>query len=292
MYALVSCRRIAVEMSNTLFSSFRSAAFSSFRSAAFAFGMLACLASPVLADPRAQTAQTQVTDIDDPFEYVNRGIFELNRFLDEIALKPLASWYGMLPDRAREGTHNFLGNLKTPWTAVNDIAQGQPDRFGNSVARLFINTLLGFFGTFDPAARLGFPAHEEDAGQTFGAWGAGEGPYIVLPVVGPSNLRDTLGFAVDSFLDPVNYIARRGDATWVGPARSGAGGVDSRHRNAQQIDDLQRQSTDFYATIRRVYTDRRRAAIANRTGGHNIPVPRMSDVDDAPAPGPRAEVPR
>jgi phospholipid-binding lipoprotein MlaA len=262
------------------------------RNVAFAFGLLACLTSPVSADPQAHTAQGQPTDIDDPFEYVNRGIFEINLFLDEIAFKPLAAWYGMLPDRAREGTHNFLGNLKTPWTAVNDIAQGQPERFGNSVARFFINSLLGFFGTFDPAARLGFPAHEEDAGQTFGAWGAGDGPYIVLPVVGPSNLRDTLGFAVDSFLDPVNYIARRGDADWVGPTRSAASGIDARHRNAQQIDDLRRQSTDFYATIRRVYTERRRAAIANRTGGDAIPVPRMSDVDDAPATGPRADAQR
>lgn len=263
-----------------------------FRNTAFAFGLIACLASPVAAETRLQTAQAQSTDIDDPFEYVNRGIFELNRFLDEIALKPLAAWYGVLPDRAREGTHNFLGNLKTPWTAVNDIAQGEPDRFGNSVARFFINTLLGFFGTFDPAARMGFPAHEEDAGQTFARWGAGEGPYIMLPIFGPSNLRDTLGFAVDSFLDPVNYVARRADADWVGPTRSAVGGIDNRQRNWQQIEDLQRQSTDFYATIRRVYTERRRAAIANRSGGDNIPVPRMTDADDAPAPGPRAEVPR
>jgi phospholipid-binding lipoprotein MlaA len=248
------------------------------------------LAQPVSAEPRVQAAQAQSGDIDDLFEYVNRGVFELNRFLDEIALKPMAAWYGMLPDRAREGTHNFLGNLKNPWTAVNDIAQGEPGRFGNTVARFFINTLLGFFGAFDPAARMGFPAHEEDAGQTFAVWGAGEGPYIMLPVFGPSNVRDTIGFAVDSFLDPVNYLARRGDADWVGPARSAAGGVDNRHRNWQQIDDLQRQSTDFYATIRRVYVERRRAAIANRSGGENIPVPRMTNADDAPAP--RAEVPR
>ncbi|MCM0020695.1 MAG: VacJ family lipoprotein [Tagaea sp.] len=271
-------------MSNTVLSSVRCAA--------FAVGLIACVAPPVLAESRPQLAQSQAAGIDDPFEYVNRGIFEINIFLDEIALKPLAAWYGLLPDRAREGTHNFLGNLKTPWTAVNDLAQGQPDRFGNSVARFFINTLLGFFGTFDPAARLGFPAHEEDAGQTFGAWGVGEGPYIVLPLFGPSNARDTLGFAVDSFLDPVNYIARRADADWVGPARGIAGGVDSRHRATQQIDDLRRQSTDFYATIRRVYTDRRRAAIANRTGGDAIPLPRMSDAGDAPAPGPRADAAR
>lgn len=261
------------------------------RSVAFAFGLLAVLTSPTFAEPSAQTAQGQPTDIDDPFEPVNRAVFEFNRFLDEIALKPLAAWYGLLPDRAREGTHNFVGNLKTPWTAVNDIAQGEPERLGNSVARFFINTLLGFFGTFDPAARLGFPAHEEDAGQTFGRWGAGEGPYVMLPIFGPSNLRDTLGFAVDSFLDPVNYIAYRNDARWVGPTRSAVSGIDNRHRNWQQIEDLERQSTDFYATIRRVYTERRRAAIANRSGGDTIPVPRMSDVetDTPPASPARAD---
>lgn len=266
--------------------------FNSFRRAAVAFALVACISAPVHAEPRAQIAQAQAEQIDDPFEPVNRAVFEFNRFLDEIALKPMAAWYGLLPDKAREGTHNFVGNLKNPWTAVNDIAQGQPERFGNTVARFFINTLLGFFGTFDPAARMGFPAHEEDAGQTFAVWGAGEGPYIMLPVFGPSNLRDTIGFAVDSFLDPVNYVTRRNDAEWVAPARSAVGGVDARHRNWQQIEDLQRQSTDFYATIRRVYVERRRAAIANRAGGDNIPVPRMTETDDAPAPGPRAEVPR
>lgn len=265
---------------------------SSFRIAGFSLAVVACLASPAMAEPRAQIAQAQPAEIDDPFEYVNRGIFEINVFLDEIALKPMAAWYGMLPDRAREGTRNFIGNLRMPWTAVNDIAQGQPERAGNSIARFFINTLLGFFGTFDPAAQMGFPAHEEDAGQTFGAWGAGEGPYIMLPFFGPSNLRDTLGFAVDAFLDPFNYVAYRNDARWVPTARATASGVDNRHRNWQQIEDLQRQSTDFYATLRRVYTERRRAAIANRAGGDDIPVPRMTDADEKPAAGPRAEVAR
>ncbi|MBC8791342.1 MAG: hypothetical protein C6Y20_07010 [Tagaea sp. CACIAM 22H2] len=241
----------------------------------------AALAEDTLA-PRQQAQQS--TDINDPFEYVNRGIFEVNIFLDEIALKPLAAWYGVLPDRAREGTHNFLANLKTPWVAVNDAAQGEGQRFGTSLARFFINTLLGFFGTFDPAAHMGFPAHEEDAGQTFAVWGAGEGPYIMLPVFGPSNVRDTLGFAVDSFLDPVNFATSRSDKLdWVPYARGAASGIDARQRNWQTLEDLKRNSTDYYATIRRVYTDRRRAAIRNDAGGETMPLPRMSDADEAPA---------
>lgn len=249
----------------------------------------AALAEEALA-PRQQAQQS--TDINDPFEYVNRGIFEVNIFLDEIALKPLAAWYGVLPDRAREGTHNFLANLKTPWVAVNDAAQGEGQRFGTSIARFFINTLLGFFGTFDPAAHMGFPAHEEDAGQTFAVWGAGEGPYIMLPVFGPSNVRDTLGFAVDSFLDPVNFAANRSDKLdWVPYARGAATGIDTRQRNWQTLEDLKRNSTDYYATIRRVYTDRRRAAIRNDAGGEAMPMPRMSDADDTPAPA-RADASR
>ncbi len=232
--------------------------------------------------PRQQAQQS--SDISDPFEYVNRGIFEVNIFLDEIALKPLAAWYGVLPDRAREGTHNFLANLKTPWVAVNDAAQGEGSRFGTSVARFFINTLLGFFGTFDPAAHMGLPAHDEDAGQTFAVWGAGEGPYIMLPVFGPSNMRDTLGFAVDSFLDPVNFAASRSDKLdWAPFARGALTGIDARQRNAQTIEDLKRSSTDYYATIRRVYTERRRAAIRNAAGSETIPVPRMSGIDEPPA---------
>jgi phospholipid-binding lipoprotein MlaA len=259
---------------------------------ALSVAIVASLSTHAIAEQPANQQAQQSTDIADPFEYVNRGIFEVNKFLDEIALKPLAAWYGVLPDRAREGTHNFLGNLKTPWTAVNDLAQGEGERLGNSVARFFINTLLGFFGTFDPAAHMGIPAHEEDAGQTFAVWGAGEGPYIMLPVFGPSNLRDAVGFAVDSFLDPVNLGANAADLRWVGPARGAASGIDARQRNWQNIEDLQRNSTDYYATIRRVYTDRRRAAILNRAGSENMPVPRMSDGDDSPAPASRADASR
>jgi len=243
-----------------------------------------------------QIAQAQAAgaEIWDPIEGANRYFFEVNRFLDEIALKPAAAWYGMLPQGARTGVGNALGNLRTPWTAVNDGLQGEGARAGTAIARFFINTLVGFFGFFDPAKEMGFAHHEEDAGQTFGAWGVDEGPYLMLPVLGSSNGRDLVGLVVDAFLDPFNILTRKADLNWAPYTRTGATAVHQRDANAQQIDDLQRSSTDLYATVRRVTVERRRAEIRNADPGSNLPSPRMSDGDGegVGASGPRAEVPQ
>ncbi|MBI1243422.1 MAG: VacJ family lipoprotein [Alphaproteobacteria bacterium] len=231
-------------------------------------------------------------DIYDPLEPMNRYFFEVNRFLDTIALKPMAAWYGMLPQGVRTGTGNFLGNLRNPWTAVNDGLQGEGSRAGTAVARFFINTLIGFFGVFDPAAGMGLKPHEEDAGQTFGSWGVGDGPYLMLPLFGPSNGRDVVGLVTDSVLDPFNLVTRANDLKWAPFARGGATAVHNRDANGQQIDDLERTATDLYATVRRITVERRRAEIRNAAPGSNTPSPRMTDADGPVRSGPSAEVPR
>lgn len=238
-----------------------------------------------------QIGQASGEEIWDPLEPMNRYFFEVNRFLDEIALKPLAGWYGLLPQGVRTGTGNFLGNLRNPWTAVNDGLQGEFGRAGTAIGRFVVNTLIGFFGVFDPAKEIGLLPHDEDAGQTFARWGASDGPYLMLPVFGSSNGRDVIGLVVDSFLDPFNLVARGADASWAPPARGAATATHARDANRQQIEDLERSATDLYATVRRVTVDRRRSEIRNAAPGSSTPSPRMTGLDGVES-GPRAEVPR
>ena len=153
---------------------------------------------------QVQIAQVQIaqannagSEIWDPIEPVNRYFFEVNRFLDEFILKPTSAWYGLLPQGVRTSTGNFLGNLRTPWTVANDGLQGEGTRAGTAVARFFINTIIGFFGVFDPAKEMGFAPHDEDAVQTLGSWGVQEGPYLMLPVLGSSRYT-TFGFAISA----------------------------------------------------------------------------------------------
>lgn len=212
-------------------------------------------------------------EVSDPIEPFNRYVFEVNKLLDEIMFKPLAWWYRIgVPDPVQTGVTNFLANLRSPWTAVNDLFQGEMDRFLTTVLRFLVNSTFGIAGLFDPASSWGLANHDEDAGQTLAVWGAGDGPYMVLPIFGPSNVRDTVGLILDSALDPVNWIARGpADAAWFPTARGGLSGLDSRTRNLDTIDQLQKGSVDFYATIRSVYKQRRDGEIRNGEPGSNYP---------------------
>ncbi|MCL6607120.1 MAG: VacJ family lipoprotein [Geminicoccaceae bacterium] len=197
----------------------------------------------------------------DPLEPVNRVVFGLNELVDVMLLGPVAEAYGELPSPVRTGVRNVLDNLSAPVTFVNDLLQGETDRAGTTFARFFINSTLGLFGLFDLAGELGHPAHEEDFGQTLAVWGVGEGPFLMLPLLGPSTLRDTAGLAVDQLLiDPWTAVA--GDE--LRAARAGSEAVDTRHRLDPVIRDVRRNSLDPYATVRSAYVQRRAAEIRNR----------------------------
>jgi phospholipid-binding lipoprotein MlaA len=215
----------------------------------------------------------QVEETRDPLEPTNRYIFEVNRFLDAFVFAPTAAWYqAALPQAGQDTVQRFLANMRLPWTLVNDTFQGNFHRAYVAAARFVINTTAGVGGLFDVATGWGFPQHEEDLGQTFGAWGVGDYPYLMLPVFGPSSPRDAVGLAGDFYLDPVNIVVTdkrpfKGDTgrlTWFPTVRGGLEGIDMRARNGQVLSDLEKQSIDFYATIRSVYRQHRDALIQNR----------------------------
>lgn len=248
-------------------------------------GLLA-VSGCVVQDTPEKVAQVEETR--DPFEPTNRYIFEVNRFLDEMLLKPVAWWYRAgVPDPAQERIHLALENLRLPWTAVNDVFQGELQRAYVAGARFVINSTVGVVGLFDVATDWGFPHHEEDAGQTFAVWGAPGDPYLMLPVLGPSSPRDAAGTAVGWVADPVKLVAGDGFSL----ARGVLSGIDNRERNLETIADLERNSVDFYATIRSVYRQRREAEIRNGAPSSNYPAPSLSQQHSAGSatPGAKAE---
>jgi phospholipid-binding lipoprotein MlaA len=214
-----------------------------------------CVTAPAPDDAAADEAN-------DPYEDLNRGVFAFNQTLDGLILKPAAQIYrGIVPEQGRIGIRNALANAASTVTFANDILQGDMDRATVTLGRLFINTLFGFGGLVDTASAWGAePAHSEDFGQTLAVWGAEEGPYLMLPIFGPSNPRDAVGRLADAFTDPLNYVSL-GTGAWA--ARAGTTAVDMRSRYLDQLDELERTSVDFYAAIRSLYRQRRDAEIRN-----------------------------
>jgi phospholipid-binding lipoprotein MlaA len=232
--------------------------------AIFAVILLAagCATPPDRSDTEAYA---EYQEVNDPLEPMNRGIFQLNRALDTWFLKPLAIMYReFLPPPFQRGIHNFLNNFRTPVVLANDLLQGEMDRAGTTVARFLINTTLGVGGLSDPASELGWQDHDEDFGQTLAVWGLPEGPYLMLPVLGPSNPRDGAGLAVDTFvLDPFAWWIRADDSdrAWIGYTRAGVTAVSRRARIYQELDELEKTSLDFYASIRSLYRQHRNSEI-------------------------------
>lgn len=243
--------------------------------------------------PSSPERIAQIEETGDPFEPTNRYIFELNRFLDEMVMKPTVGWYRMiLPDPIQDRVTSVIANLRQPWTAINDFFQGNPDRAGSALARFAINSTVGILGMFDPATEMGYPVHEEDAGQTIGVIGIlSDQPYLMLPILGPSSPRDLVGTVLDAFLDPLNFIARKRDSDTFFPTGRGiASGVDARNRNLEATNDLERNSVDYYAAIRSIYRQRRNSEIRNGAPGSNFPGPAITQQSARqPAPSGVAE---
>ena len=182
----------------------------------------------------------------DPYEATNRDMLVFNGKVDRYVVIPtVAVYFVLVPEGGRRGVHNFLGNLSLPTIFVNDLLQGEVKRAGQSAARLVINTGFGFGGFFDPARKIGIPGHGEDFGQTLAVWGAGEGPYVILPFFGPSSPRDTTGLVTDTLIDPTNFIRFKQHIWWAG-TREYFTYLDLRGQTYQTIQGVQRSSVDYY----------------------------------------------
>ncbi|MCR4377126.1 MAG: VacJ family lipoprotein [Rhodospirillales bacterium] len=233
-----------------------------------------CASAPNANDPQAVA---EYKELNDPIEPLNRTFFEFNRGLDTMLLRPAATFYkAMMPPPLQNLVHNFLNNLKTPVVLLNDVLQGEGQRASDTLARFAINTTVGILGLGDPATGMGFARHGEDFGQTLGVWGSGEGPYLVLPILGPSNPRDAVGKVVDTLTDPIWHYAQNTDREYIPNERLVADAINFRARNLNEINDLQRTSIDYYAAVRDLYRQIRSDEIRNGAAPTNSGLPAMS----------------
>lgn len=233
-----------------------------FKAAFVAVALSAAACAPVPKDPDALKAYQEAND---PLEPTNREIFKINKALDDAVLKPAARAYrDTIPPFVRNSIRNFLANASSHQTFVNDVLQGESGRAAETATRFFVNTFVGFFGFFDVAAQYGLEAHKEDFGQTLAVWGVGEGPYLFVPLLGPHNTRHLAGRVVDRFLDPLTYLAPGGVEYRIASGSSTVIRIlDGRSRVIEELEDLEKNSLDLYATIRSLYRQNRRNEVRN-----------------------------
>jgi len=213
-------------------------------------------------------------EIKDCFEKLNRATFSFNAGLDKAVIKPIAKGYRKLPDPVQRGASNAAKNLSNLITIPNNVLQGDIKSAIINTARLAVNTTVGLLGTIDVANKVGFPKYEkEDYGQTLGAWGFGPGCYVVLPVLGPSTIRDTTGsFANILGGDPWYNASVHGNNEFLSEGvyitSKAISGIDFRADNIESFENLEKNSIDFYASVRSLYSQDRENKIKNNQRGN------------------------
>ena len=215
-------------------------------------------------------------EIYDPIEGINRAIFSFNNVADRIELEPIAKGYKKLPTTMQKGIGNFLNNLKLPLVVVNQILQGQIENASNSTGRFLVNSTVGLLGLVDVADKIGLEQTQEDFGQTLAKWGVGDGFYLVLPIFGPSNLRDTSGMLLTYATDPINAYAVQQNETWILPVRTATNAIDQRSQIIDEVNALRNNSLDYYASVRSSYYQNRKASILNTDDNAQTPLPLIS----------------
>lgn len=233
---------------------------------------LGCMAAVLLLNGCA----TRPTDPDelaiyqqnnDPMEPLNRSVFGFNQVADEYVLAPTVRGYrAVVPELVREGIDHFLTNLRQPIYLVNAVLQGDMKAAGSISERFVVNTLWGFFGVFDTASDMDIPMIKRDFGQTLAVWGVKDsGPYVMLPILGPSTMRDTVGLGVDALADPVDWSLYNQDP-WLAYGRTGATGFVRLDNVHDLTDNMKKSSTDYYATMRSMYQQNRQKAVNDLRG--------------------------
>ena len=221
------------------------------------------------SDGENTISKKQPKPVKDCFETVNRGMFAFNQALDNVIFEPVAKGYRYIPSPIRTGTSNTLSNLSNLITIPNNLLQGDVETAGVNTIRFVLNTTLGILGIWDPAQVLGFEKKEkEDYGQTLGSWGIGPGCYLILPVLGPSTVRDAVGtFANFVGGDPWYNVTVTNDTNYFKESDYYStritSGVDYRAKNIESFDNLEKNSIDFYASIRSLYLQDRQQRILN-----------------------------
>ena len=220
-------------------------------------------------DGKINLSKNNPEKVKDCFEGLNRATFALNQGLDKAIFKPVAKAYRTLPSPVRTGTSNALINLSSLVTIPNNVLQGDLKTAGINTGRFIINTTVGIFGIFDVATKMGFSEYEkEDYGQTLAVWGVGPGCYVVLPVLGPSTIRDTAGSFINVMGgDPYYNVSAHGNNEYLDKSdymlTKTLTAVDFRSKNLEAFDNLEKNSLDFYASVKSLYLQDRERKIAN-----------------------------
>jgi phospholipid-binding lipoprotein MlaA len=218
----------------------------------------AAIASDSPSPSRAPEASEEMDY--DPWEAVNEKTFSFNfNVLDHYALKPAAKvWAEVLPEPARQSLANAFDNLAMPKRFVNKVLQGRLPSAGEELVRFVLNTTVGVAGLFDVASRVGLEKSDADTGQTLGLYGVKPGPYLVLPLLPPLTVRDAVGYAADSFMDPLSYFVT---PLLADVCRSAANTINERAANMTEYDDVEDTSLDLYAAVRNGFLQRRQKSI-------------------------------
>ena len=225
------------------------------------------------SDGELKLNENRPNEVKDCFENLNRATFSLNQSLDKSIIKPIAKGYRKLPDSLQKGTSNAVRNLSNLITIPNNVLQGDFKLAIINSGRLIVNSTVGILGFIDVANKMGFPKYvKEDYGQTLGAWGVGPGCYIVLPVLGPSTIRDTAGSFVNVIGgDPWYNASVHGNNEFLSERMfvlsKALNGIQFRADNIESIDNLEKNSLDFYASIKSLYTQDRENKIKNNQRG-------------------------
>ena len=240
----------------------------------------ACLATACASTPTGQSVDAGA--VHDPFEDVNRGVFAFNEAADKAVIGPVARGYGAVtPEFARTGVSNFTSNLNSPVVFANDVLQGEPGRASDTLVRFVVNSTLGVVGLWDAAAHFGLEGHSEDFGQTLAVWGVGEGPFLVLPFLGPSNGRDLVGRGVDIAFNPLNYteVGNDEDINTAFRATTGVLGTLNARFNLEPVFQTLREQPEPYIAMRRAYKQTRDGEIRNGQE-EDDPYKDLPDFDD------------
>ncbi len=236
-----------------------------------AVGLSGCATAPNPSDPGAVS---DAREVNDPLEPTNRVFYAINDGIDTVLLRPVAVAYRyVFPQVVRTHVHQVLSNIDSPVLLANDMLQGKPRRAGDTLMRFIVNSTLGVGGVFDVATGFGYPAHDTDFGVTLALWGLPSGPFLFLPILGPSNPRDATGFGVDIAIDPLTYVGQGTTVTALEYSRFGLAAVDARAAVLDDLDKIKQQALDPYATFRSLSRQHRDSEIEDTREDTRATVP-------------------